>query len=173
MHGQRNRRNGAPTKVRRVVRTGCIIDGCTMPHMALGYCNPHYNRVWRLGSPTDVECQSCGQPFARPLGRPGSRSYCPPCFADLTEPWRIRRRRQRAASANLTTADRRAAREYRALILDDPCVYCGGQTQSIDHIEPVLTGGSDRWDNLAPVCGSCNSSKGTRPILAFLLSRAA
>lgn len=171
MHAQRHRRTGSPTAVRRLVRTICIIDGCGQAHMALGYCNPHYNRVWRLGSPTNIICQSCGQAFERPLGQRGSRAYCGPCFASLDDPTTVRRRRLRAASADLTLADRRMAAEYRAIISVDPCVYCGGATEAIDHIVSARDGGSDSWDNLAPACRRCNSSKNARPLLTFMLAR--
>jgi 5-methylcytosine-specific restriction endonuclease McrA len=61
--------------------------------------------------------------------------------------------------------------EYLALILGDPCVYCGGPTESVDHIVPVSRGGTGDWDNIAPACKSCNSEKHARPLLAFLLRR--
>lgn len=65
------------------------------------------------------------------------------------------------------------AREYAVIIAADPCVYCGGQSESIDHIDPVSTSHDHAWDNLAPACMSCNTSKGAKPLLLFLLYRLA
>lgn len=61
---------------------------------------------------------------------------------------------------------------YVRLIASDPCVYCGATAQSVDHIVPVAQGGGGEWDNLAPACLSCNSSKQDTKLLAFLLRTA-
>lgn len=60
--------------------------------------------------------------------------------------------------------------EYASVLRQDPCCYCGGPCESIDHIEPVIEGGSHEWTNLTASCGSCNSSKNARPLLTFLLT---
>ncbi|MEU4005616.1 HNH endonuclease signature motif containing protein [Streptomyces albidoflavus] len=71
--------------------------------------------------------------------------------------------------APLSSDERKASAEYRQLIAGDPCVYCGGVSGTVDHVTPVRRGGTDRADNLAPACQSCNSVKGTRSLLAALL----
>lgn len=58
---------------------------------------------------------------------------------------------------------------YVRLIINDPCVYCGGAAEAIDHIHPSSQGGGGTWDNLAPACMSCNSSKRDQDLLGFLL----
>ncbi|MFJ8727783.1 HNH endonuclease [Streptomyces sp. NPDC093269] len=68
----------------------------------------------------------------------------------------------------MTAEDFREADEYRAIIANDPCVYCGNPTEQIDHIKPIAGGGSDRWDNYAASCQPCNLSKYTTPLLLFL-----
>lgn len=60
---------------------------------------------------------------------------------------------------------------YARLITKDPCVYCGGPSIAIDHIVAVTKGGMGNWDNLAPVCKSCNSSKNNKDVLQFLMHR--
>lgn len=60
---------------------------------------------------------------------------------------------------------------YCDLIASDPCVYCGGESNQIDHIHPVSRGGDSRWTNLAPACRSCNARKSAKPLLQFLLLR--
>lgn len=63
------------------------------------------------------------------------------------------------------------ALDYCRFIAEDPCVYCGVPSGSVDHIDPVMLGGTSDWTNLAPACSSCNSRKGGKPLLAFLLYR--
>lgn len=62
-------------------------------------------------------------------------------------------------------------RTYVDLILADPCGYCGGSSDTVDHIVAVSAGGENCWENFAPACRSCNASKNARPLLEFLLIR--
>lgn len=62
------------------------------------------------------------------------------------------------------------ALDYIDIFKFDPCVYCGGEAVSVDHINPISKGGSGDWDNLAPACHSCNSRKNNKDLLGFLLS---
>jgi 5-methylcytosine-specific restriction endonuclease McrA len=39
------------------------------------------------------------------------------------------------------------------------CVYCGGPAQSVDHVVPLVRGGTNYEGNLVPCCRRCNSSK--------------
>ena len=48
------------------------------------------------------------------------------------------------------------------------CTYCGGQAQTLDHIEPRCLGGADETMNLTPACRSCNSSKGSKRLGEWL-----
>lgn len=75
--------------------------------------------------------------------------------------------RVRRAGAKFTDA----AKEYTLIIEADPCVYCGGLCEHVDHIDPLARGGTGDWDNITSACASCNISKGDRPILQFLLAR--
>jgi 5-methylcytosine-specific restriction endonuclease McrA len=82
-------------------------------------------------------------------------------------------------------ADRRSKREYgrRRFLADetaetfanilrsDPCAYCGGTTEHVDHIDSRATGGSLEWSNLTAACSSCNRRKHKRPLLIFLAQR--
>ncbi|MEU9703098.1 HNH endonuclease signature motif containing protein [Streptomyces sp. NPDC047981] len=61
--------------------------------------------------------------------------------------------------------------KYARMIGNDPCVYCGGRSTAIDHVKPVTRGGVGNWENLAPVCTSCNSSKSNKDVLQFLMYR--
>ncbi|MFI5739181.1 HNH endonuclease [Streptomyces anulatus] len=71
----------------------------------------------------------------------------------------------------MTDADHEESAAYRQIIKGDPCVYCGATSVAIDHVTPVIEGGTDLWVNLAPVCKPCNSSKRSRSVLTVLLDR--
>lgn len=61
-------------------------------------------------------------------------------------------------------------REWLDVIAADPCAYCGGPSQAVDHIKPVSRGGANHWTNFTPSCRSCNSSKRDRELLQWLLA---
>lgn len=45
--------------------------------------------------------------------------------------------------------------QYRGL----PCVSCGNPSNTIDHIIPLVRGGTNEPSNLQPMCNVCNSKK--------------
>lgn len=114
-------------------------------------------------------CSGCGKSFqgrrlqtfctqacsAKHNGRHGGRPS-----ADGTPP-------RRPSRPGVPTAQRSSFRH----LLGDPCSYCGGPTDSVDHIEPASRGGDDHWSNYTASCKPCNTSKMTSPLLAFLLRR--
>ncbi len=60
----------------------------------------------------------------------------------------------------------------------DPCAYCDAPVAgTVDHIEPQSqprargVGSVHSWVNTVGACGPCNQSKGSRPLLQFLLAR--
>lgn len=57
-------------------------------------------------------------------------------------------------------------REIRQQVFDRDgleCSYCGStDNPTVDHIVPLIRGGSNDMDNLTPACRSCNSSKGDK-----------
>lgn len=45
------------------------------------------------------------------------------------------------------------------------CLRCGTSKRlSIDHVIPISKGGTNTVDNIQPLCGKCNSTKGTKII---------
>lgn len=48
-------------------------------------------------------------------------------------------------------------------------MYCGGVSQTLDHIQPLSDGGSDTWENRAPACYYCNHQRGSLSLLKWLL----
>jgi len=78
-----------------------------------------------------------------------------------------RRRRARIANvlATLTAAEWEAILEAAG----HSCIYCGSKKQlTQDHLTPISRGGNHTTENVAPACGPCNSSKGTKTVAEFL-----
>jgi 5-methylcytosine-specific restriction endonuclease McrA len=52
------------------------------------------------------------------------------------------------------------------------CFYCGQKPKpnqlTIDHVTPVVNGGTDSYDNLVPCCRKCNKSKGDKDVFDWL-----
>ena len=61
--------------------------------------------------------------------------------------------------------------EYAQVLLGDPCSYCGGPAEEIDHIHPVAHGGTGEMMNLTSSCRVCNARKYTKSLLHFLLEQ--
>lgn len=55
------------------------------------------------------------------------------------------------------------------------CRYCGKQltrfTCTLDHVTPVVAGGTNALDNLVTACLTCNSKKHQRPVGDFLIEQ--
>lgn len=64
-------------------------------------------------------------------------------------------------------------RHWDRVLLADPCAYCGGESQHIEHVHPRALGGPDDDENKVGACASCNSRKHAMPLLSFLLKGAA
>jgi len=51
------------------------------------------------------------------------------------------------------------------------CAYCGCELEykdmQVDHVEAILTGGSDTLDNMLPACRSCNHYKSSMTLEMF------
>lgn len=51
---------------------------------------------------------------------------------------------------------------HRPVPANAACHYCGGVSDSRDHIVPDSVGGSRHWWNLVPSCSPCNLAKDDR-----------
>lgn len=148
----------------------CSVDDCAAPERAKGLCANHYAYLRRHGVPfPQFTCEGCKEVFP---GRANTR-HCIACKP--TPNFYAQERKARLALNNsaMTEADHEESAAYREIIKQDPCVYCGATSVAIDHITPIVEGGSDVWTNLAPVCKPCNSTKRSRSILTLLLHRVA
>jgi 5-methylcytosine-specific restriction protein A len=60
-------------------------------------------------------------------------------------------------------------RNLRARVLSRDnftCRRCGAPASHVDHIQPVLFGGTDDESNLQALCEHCNLTKGANPLSA-------
>lgn len=78
---------------------------------------------------------------------------------------RVRAYREKRAASGLSKSSGGYLVHYPRLMARDGnrCVYCGSQDNlCIDHVFPVIHGGTDDIDNLAIACKRCNSGKAGR-----------
>ena len=58
------------------------------------------------------------------------------------------------------------------LTIPQSCGYCGAETAlAVDHLLPTHAGGPETADNIVWACRACNSSKGSRDMLAWLAAQ--
>lgn len=72
--------------------------------------------------------------------------------------------RRAQAVQGMTEQDFADTAEWRKLIADDPCFYCGiadAETYEDDHYVPIAKGGTSHWWNLVRACQQCNRAKST------------
>ncbi len=74
----------------------------------------------------------------------------------------------KAGSMNLRTIfDDEKIKIYTGMI----CNYCGSSINlSLDHIFPKFSGGSDNAENLIIACKNCNSSKGKKDLMEWMIA---
>jgi len=62
--------------------------------------------------------------------------------------------------------------EKTKILHSTTCCYCGDDGKlSLDHMIPRLKGGPDAADNIVYACRSCNSSKGSKDMVMWLVSK--
>jgi hypothetical protein len=85
--------------------------------------------------------------------------------------WALENDPPEGAAASPRHARLRPPADYQAILLADPCCYCGAPCEAIDHIDPVARGGDGDWANFTAACASCNGSKHARPLLLWMAER--
>jgi 5-methylcytosine-specific restriction endonuclease McrA len=69
----------------------------------------------------------------------------------------LRRQREISAPGLTLWAIRKLLKEWQAQNL--LCFYCQDFPTTVDHVVPLIHGGTNYQDNLVPCCRPCNSSK--------------
>ena len=123
-------------------------------------------------------CEECGSLWMSPV--PTSRFCSKECFGKADS------KRRRALRNAVTSKSRRVdlaaeaggmnTRERRRLLhkwikQKRTCIYCDQPATTIEHVIPLVRGGTNHEGNLAPACRSCNSRKQDRLIIEYKLGR--
>ena len=58
-------------------------------------------------------------------------------------------------------------RESLHKITSNKCIYCGSNSESIDHLSPRSKGGKTITRNCVPCCLSCNGKKSDKDVLEW------
>lgn len=142
------------------------------------WCKRCYNTYRReryaAGHPSELKRSRQGIAYQKPRRTRGAtRVEAPGEAAARMRKWRSENPLKARAARIADKHRRRGARCDKAhieILLSDPCAYCGGSSDTVDHIRPVIAGGDGEWENLTASCRSCNSSKNATPMLHFLLN---
>lgn len=118
-------------------------------------------------------CEECGRQFSRAGKR--YRFCSTRCSGDYQSRTRLTRavddprvlRIHRETSAPGLGSKRRAMLRAKWVRQEKPCVYCGRPADTIDHVLPLVRGGTNYEGNLAPACRRCNSSKSGRMVIEW------
>jgi hypothetical protein len=149
----------------------CVGCGCTFrdySNLRCRVCRGH------VQTPQERECVTCGQVFTS-----ASNHQCYRCRWAAASPaeqqamQRARHHRRRAARAAAHGLEPVSAADYAAVLASGPCVYCGAEATTVDHVRPLARGGAEHVSNLAPACHPCNSSKRDRLLTEWMPERAA
>lgn len=79
---------------------------------------------------------------------------------------RVRRGRREIAAPGLNSTARRALLASW-IRLGRSCFYCSAPATSLDHVIPLVRGGTNYEGNLVPCCLRCNSSKAARLLVEW------
>lgn len=119
---------------------------------------PVVKRTYKPGTP----CVDCGTPSSGQRCRPcakKAKAYSRPLIRSLDD-HRVERRLREQSAPGLGPYQRtkllhRWLRERRS------CAYCHERpATTVDHVVPLVRGGTNHEGNLAPACRPCNGSKG-------------
>lgn len=109
-------------------------------------------------------CDRCGLEF-RVVHPSNPKRYCsltcansPRGVAQPLTDRRVTRRVRESSAPGLGQSARKALRD-RWRVQGRRCIYCTNPATTIDHVLPLVRGGTNHEGNLAPCCKSCNSSK--------------
>lgn len=134
--------------------------------------------------PSSGTCRTCSAALRRATN---PKNWCPTCAGPKDQaaaqcrqcrdraqrirpdssPRRVARRRREKAATGLSKGERSSLlAKWRRM--GAVCAYCAtGAAETIDHVVPLVRGGSNTEGNLLPACKRCNSSKGARLIIEW------
>lgn len=129
-------------------------------------------RAHPISTHTLVEstCLVCGQNFSRLKAQP----FCSIACSNSRGARRIRaeddahltRQRRESLAPGLTQGQRqRLLHQWKRQAKS--CTYCDALATTVDHVLPLVRGGTNHEGNLTACCKRCNSSKGGRTVIEW------
>ena len=157
------------------------------PHKAMA-CAGCGRAIWKgpKSRPEgEARCQAC-----RRMDPPWSAAHlCPDCgvrcYGEYCHPCRSRRqivrapdderllRHQRENDAPGLNSYARSKMLAKWKRQGKRCAYCPNPADTIDHVVPLVRGGTNYEGNLVPSCRRCNSSKGARILMEWRTGKSA
>lgn len=123
----------------------------------------------------DHNCQACSVAFS---SSSDVRKYCSTLCANRHKAQRVRsdddprvRRFQREQAAAGLSQRARKNLLARWVRQQRPCTYCDGLATTIDHVLPLVRGGTNYEGNLTPCCRPCNGSKAGWTVIEWRTGR--
>lgn len=154
----------------RASRPTCSADDCDRPAFCKGLCRSHDNkarydadperhraraRAWHAANPDKAAARRARRD-AQQMRDNARRWYADNRLHAIAT--QANRRALLAGVVGLVTAEQLLA---RLTYYGDRCYLCAGVPNGFDHVKPLSAGGPNFASNLRPVCGSCNSRKGS------------
>lgn len=137
--------------------------------LALGIVRPRRDRCRDRCYVYFGICRQCERPFA---SRTKDAHFCSRQCVGASQrvrpdsDSRVRRQRRALEAVGLTEHQRRKLlSKWRRQGRE--CIYCAGACDTIDHVFPLVRGGTNHEGNLAPCCKACNSSKAARLLVEW------
>jgi 5-methylcytosine-specific restriction endonuclease McrA len=120
-------------------------------------------------------CAGCGCPFERSHA---NATYCSRACANQSrarltrsaDDPRVRRSQREAAAPGLSRAQRDSLRKMW-IRQQRTCTYCNAPATTVDHVVPLVRGGTNHEGNLTPACKRCNSAKQALLIIEWRTSK--
>jgi 5-methylcytosine-specific restriction endonuclease McrA len=154
----------------RAAAPTCAADDCTRPAFCKGLCRSHDNkarydvdperhrarqRAWYAANPEKAAAARARRDLTA-MRRASARWYADNRLRAIAS--QANRRASVAGVPGVVTAAQLLA---RLTYFGNRCYLCAGQPNGFDHVKPLTAGGPNFASNLRPVCGPCNSRKGT------------
>ncbi len=113
-------------------------------------------------------CEQCGVDFQKKQPGPFCSVNCYGLSIRLrpSDNPQVKRRHREGAAPGLS-AKRRAKLLGRWKRQQKPCAYCGDHADTVDHVMPLVRGGTNYEGNLIPACRRCNSSKSGKTVIEW------
>lgn len=137
----------------------------------------------RAKAPLVHTCLWCGSSFTAPYRGPKKPQpkYCRmDCYSKATsqrmqiraaDDHRVTRTQRENSAPGLTKRQRDKLRRI-AMHRRSVCSYCGSApADTLDHVVPLIRGGTNYEGNLAPACRRCNSSKSGKTVMEWRTGR--